>query len=460
MLQNVVKSVAKKWTLVLQGSRSFPALSSLSRLRMMKPSKPRNPLALSSTPSCLLPPPSGWLRRFLSTAAGSFIINVPDMGDSISEGTVMKFLKKVGDPVAEDDILVQLETDKVTVDVRIPQNGVLAELSAKEGQTVEVGAPLASIAPSGSPEALKLKESRSGKQEGEGGREGGREGDKKAQQNTVSSPTHPSSPSAQHRVVPEKPMKSSDESPPGSSPSDGAYFGPSGQLERRVPMSRMRQRIAERLKGSQNTYALLTTFNEVDMSEVMQLREQFKDEFHDRHGVRLGFMSAFVCASAAALRDQPIVNAVIDGRDVVYRDYVDISVAVASPNGLVVPVLRNCQDMGFADVEREIARLGDKAQKGTLSIAEMQGGTFTISNGGVFGSLLGTPIVNPPQSAILGMHAIQKRPIAVGDQVVIRPMMYIALTYDHRLIDGREAVIFLRKIKQLIENPKKLLLDL
>jgi 2-oxoglutarate dehydrogenase E2 component (dihydrolipoamide succinyltransferase) len=372
------------------------------------------------------------------------------MGDSISEGTVMKFLKNVGDSVAEDDILVQLETDKVTVDVRIPQSGVVAVLSAKEGETVEVGAPLASIVESGSPEAQRLSGMGNGKQESKKGEE----------KNVSSSSLSSGSPSAPRQVAKEKPMKASNETPPSSSPSDGAYFGPSGQLERRVPMSRMRQRIAERLKVSQNTYALLTTFNEVDMSEVMQLRSQFKDEFHERHGVRLGFMSAFVCASAAALRDQPIVNAVIDDKDVVYRDYVDISVAVSSANGLVVPVLRNCQDMGFADVEREIARLGKKAQKGALSIAEMQGGTFTISNGGVFGSLLGTPIVNPPQSAILGMHAIQKRPIAVGDQVVIRPMMYVALTYDHRLVDGREAVLFLRKIKQLIENPKKLLLGL
>jgi len=225
-------------------------------------------------------------------------------------------------------------------------------------------------------------------------------------------------------------------------------------------MNRMRQRIAERLKDSQNTYALLTTFQEADMHNLIQLREHFKDEFQKKHGIKLGFMSAFVKASAEALRESPVVNAVIDRTEIVYRDYVDISVAVATPKGLVVPVLRDCDTKSFANIEKEINSLGLKARDGSLAIEEMAGGTFTISNGGVYGSLFGTPIVNPPQSAILGMHAINNKPTVVGDQIVIRPIMYLALTYDHRLIDGRDAVTFLRKIKHFIEDPRRLLLDL
>jgi len=225
-------------------------------------------------------------------------------------------------------------------------------------------------------------------------------------------------------------------------------------------MNRMRTRIAERLKESQNTYALLTTFQEADMHNLMQMRDEFKDEFQKKHGAKLGFMSAFVKAAAVALVDQPVVNAVITGSDIVYRSYVDISVAVATPKGLVTPVLRNCETMSFADIEKQIAALGEKARKGQISLEDLAGGTFTISNGGVYGSLMGTPIVNPPQSAILGMHAINKKAVVVNDQIVIRPIMYLALTYDHRLIDGREAVTFLRKIKSVIEDPRRLLLEL
>jgi len=228
----------------------------------------------------------------------------------------------------------------------------------------------------------------------------------------------------------------------------------------------MRARIAERLKDSQNTYALLTTFQECDMSNLMQLRDQFKDDFQKKHGVKLGFMSAFVRASTIALQELPVVNAVISGTDVIYRDYIDISVAVAAPKGLLTPVLRDCQLKSFADIEKEIIHLGEKAKNNKISLEDLAGGTFTISNGGVYGSLMGTPIVNPPQSAILGMHAINKRPVVITDpktgqdQIVVRPMMYLALTYDHRLIDGREAVTFLRKVKSVIEEPKRILLDI
>jgi len=230
--------------------------------------------------------------------------------------------------------------------------------------------------------------------------------------------------------------------------------------EHRVKMNRMRQKIAGRLKEAQNTNAMLTTFNELDMSSIIQLRKEHQDAFVKRHGLKLGFMSAFVKASAYALQQQPVVNAVIDGQEMVYRDFVDISVAVATPKGLVVPVLRNVQDMNYADIEKGIAALGDKAKKNQLSVEDMDGGTFTISNGGVFGSLFGTPIINPPQSAILGMHGTFERPVVRNGQVVIRPMMYIALTYDHRLIDGREAVTFLRTIKAAVEDPRAMLLDL
>jgi len=225
-------------------------------------------------------------------------------------------------------------------------------------------------------------------------------------------------------------------------------------------MNRMRLRIAERLKDAQNTYALLTTMQEADLSNLIALRDEFKDEFQKKHGIKLGFMSAFVKSSAQALVEMPVINAVISGNEIIYRDYIDISVAVATPKGLVVPVLRDCDKMSFSDIEKEIVNLGEKAKTGQITVEDMAGGTFTISNGGVYGSMLGTPIVNPPQSAILGMHAITPRAVVVKNQILIRPMMYLALTYDHRLIDGRDAVTFLRRIKAIIEDPRRLLLDL
>lgn len=235
---------------------------------------------------------------------------------------------------------------------------------------------------------------------------------------------------------------------------------PSARTETRVKMNRMRLRIAERLKDAQNTYAMLTTFNEIDMTSITELRKKHKDAFQKKHGVKLGFMSAFVKASAYALKDQPVVNAVIDGNETLYRDYVDISVAVSTPKGLVVPVIRNVDGMNYADIEKSIAALGEKARTGSLAIEDMDGGTFTISNGGVFGSMFGTPIINPPQSAILGMHAIQQRAVVINNEIKIRPMMYICLTYDHRLIDGREAVTFLKKIKDGVEDPAFMFLGL
>jgi len=354
------------------------------------------------------------------------------MGDSISEGTVVAFSKDVGSWVETDEVILQIETDKVTVDVRAPEAGTITEILSKPGDTVPVGAAIVKISRGSKPAAAappKVEPAAA----------------------PVVAPRSEATPTPEISAAP-TPTPTPETQPPSTLGSD--------PRERRVPMSRLRRRIAERLKDSQNTAAILTTFNEVDMSNLMKLRDQYKDDFLKKHNVKLGFMSAFVKASAIALEDFPNVNAVIDGNDIVYRDYVDVSVAVSTPSGLVVPVLRNCNALSFADIEKGIFDLGEKAKNNQLAIDDMAGGTFTISNGGVFGSLLSTPIINPPQSAILGMHAINKRPVVVDDAVVIRPMMYLALSYDHRLIDGREAVSFLRRIKDIIEDPRRLILSL
>lgn len=351
------------------------------------------------------------------------------MGESILEGTVAEWLVDPGQGVNEDDILVQLETDKIVVDVRAERSGVLVERTAAEGEVVAVGEQLGLIdyeaqGPSAVPAPV------------------------------VEEPTQAAVPEP---VPEEKPKKK-------PAPAQPLKVDPPRNLtdsgERRVAMTRMRKRIAERLKEAQNTAAMLTTFNEMDMSALIDLRREYKDAFEKRHGAKLGFMSAFVKACTVALQEQPEVNGFIDGDDIVYRDYVDISVAVSTPKGLVVPAVRGCENMNFAMIEKTILSLGERARSGEMTLEEMQGGTFTISNGGVFGSLLSTPILNMPQSAILGMHIIQKRPVVVDDQIVIRPMMYVALSYDHRLIDGREAVTFLRRIKTLIEDPRRLLLEI
>ncbi|KAL0346882.1 UNVERIFIED_CONTAM: 2-oxoglutarate dehydrogenase complex 2, mitochondrial [Sesamum calycinum] len=358
-----------------------------------------------------------WSRSFSSSTAEGDIVEavVPFMGESISDGTLATFLKKPGDRVEVDEPIAQVETDKVTIDVNSPEAGVIQKFIAKEGDTVEPGTKVAIISRSG---------------------EGA---------------TH---------VAPSD-DKASQKAPPPPTPAEEKKEKPTPKVETTpvVPMTRLRKRVATRLKDSQNTFALLTTFNEVDMTNLMKLRSDYKDAFFEKHGVKLGLMSGFVKAAISALQRQPIVNAVIDGDDIIYRDYVDISIAVGTPKGLVVPVLRNAERMNFAEVEKEINTLAKKANDGTISIDEMAGGTFTISNGGVYGSLLSTPIINPPQSAILGMHSIVNRPMVVGGAIVPRPMMYIALTYDHRLIDGREAVFFLRRIKDVVEDPRRLLLD-
>lgn len=379
---------------------------------------------------------------------------VPEMGESIREGTVAEWLVKKGQGVSEDQILVQLETDKIVVDVRAEKDGVLVERSVEEGEVVSVGEQLGLI----DYDAVASTEEKKDDKEEEGADSG------KQEATTASEPAEqpaeePAEQPAEEPVEkpPEKPAKKSEEQKPRKvdPPKNMTDSG-----ERRVAMTRMRKRIAERLKEAQNTAAMLTTFNEMDMSALIDLRKEFKEAFEKRHGAKLGFMSAFVKACTVALQEQPEVNAFIDGDDIVYRDYVDISVAVSTPKGLVVPAVRGCENMNFATIEKTIVSLGERARTGELTLEEMQGGTFTISNGGVFGSLLSTPILNMPQSAILGMHIIQKRPVVVDDQIVIRPMMYLALSYDHRLIDGREAVTFLRRVKTLIEDPRRLLLEI
>jgi len=341
--------------------------------------------------------------------------------------------------VKVDDLIATVETDKVAYEFRSPVDGVLTKHYAKIGENVLVGGDMVDIdvgATGGNTTAATPKaETPAPKAEAP-----------KAEAPKTESPKAAEAPKpAPKPEAPKAPVQ---------------VITSGSRNEKTIPMTRMRQRIAERLKASQNTAAMLTTFNEIDMSGYIAMREEFKDAFNEKHKVKLGFMSGFVKAAASALRFMPIVNSAIVGTDIIQREYIDISVAVATPTGLVVPVLRNADQLTFAGVEKTIAELGVKARDNKLTLPEMQGGTFTISNGGVYGSMMGTPIINPPQSAILGMHGTVKRAVVINDQIVIRPMMYIALTYDHRLIDGREAVLFLRHIKDCVEDPRRLLLEI
>ncbi|XP_062099265.1 dihydrolipoyllysine-residue succinyltransferase component of 2-oxoglutarate dehydrogenase complex 2, mitochondrial-like isoform X2 [Humulus lupulus] len=382
-------------------------------------------------------------RSFSSDDGDVVEAAVPFMGESITDGTLALFLKKPGDRVEADEPIAQIETDKVTIDVVSPVAGVITKLLANQGDTVEPGIKVAAISKSGegAPEAAPSEKAVS----------------QPPPSSKEEAPKTETAPIKEAKKEPSPPQPKSKGLPPPPKPTEPQL--PPKDRERRVPMTRLRKRVATRLKDSQNTFALLTTFNEVDMTNLMNIRSEYKDAFYEKHGVKLGLMSGFVKAAISALQYQPVVNAVIDGDDIIYRDYIDISIAVGTPKGLVVPVLRNAERMNFAEIEKEINTLAKKATAGSISIDEMAGGTFTISNGGVYGSLLSTPIINPPQSAILGMHSIVSRPMVVGGNVVPRPMMYIALTYDHRLIDGREAVFFLRRIKDVVEDPRRLLLD-
>ncbi len=367
-------------------------------------------------------------------------IKVPALGESVTEATVGRWHKQPGEAVSADTILVELETDKVTLEVYAPANGTISGILAKSGSNIKVGAILANFTPGevAVQAVAKPIEAQVGKEAAQ----------------AVSALVATQSHGVSHSEV-------------SHGTSNVHAFIASSQNatttrreELRAPMSRLRLRIAERLKSAQNTAAMLTTFNEVDMSAVSQLRSLYKDSFEKKHGVKLGFMSFFVKACVQALMEQPIVNSCIDGLEIITKTYFDICIAVSTPNGLVVPVIRNADSLSLDGIERTIGELGKKARDGKLTIAEMTGGTFTITNGGVFGSLLSTPIINPPQSAILGCHKIQDRPVVVNGQIVIRPMMYLALSYDHRLVDGKEAVTFLVTVKECLENPGRFLLGL
>ncbi|WP_288038307.1 2-oxoglutarate dehydrogenase complex dihydrolipoyllysine-residue succinyltransferase [Acidiphilium sp.] len=406
-------------------------------------------------------------------------IKVPTLGESVTTATVARWIRKVGETVAQDEPIVELETDKVTVEVNAPEAGTIEAIAADEGAEVEVGALLGTIgAGTGAAAAPKKAEPAAEARPAANPQPG------------VNPPPPPSGPVARtgHAPMPAAQKMMTEQKidaaqvdgtgkdgritkgdvlafveKPAAAPAPAAPRAPrtADAREERVKMTRLRKTIAARLKEAQNTAAMLTTFNEVDMGPVMALRAEYKDVFEKKHkGIRLGFMSFFVRACIAALREFPAVNAEIDGDEIVYKNFVNMGIAVSSPSGLVVPVLRDADQMNFPQIEGAIADFGKRARDGALKLDELSGGSFSITNGGVFGSLMSTPIINPPQSAILGMHKIQDRPMAVGGKVEIRPMMYLALSYDHRIIDGREAVSFLVRVKESIEDPRRLLLDI
>jgi len=403
-------------------------------------------------------------------------IRVPALGESVTEATVAKWLKKIGDRVAVDDPLVELETDKVTLEVNATAPGTLAEIAVPEGGNVGVGGVLGLIGDAGAKAAAPAaKPAKPAAAEKPAVTTAGR-GAPTADVLERSGP-------AVRRLIEENKLDAGaivasgkdgrltkgdvlariegSATPTVTAPQPTPKTArPPDQREQRVRMTRLRKRIAERLKQAQNTAAMLTTFNEVDMSAVLAARERYRDSFEKKHGVRLGFMSFFVKACIVALKELPAANGEIDGDDLVYKNYYDIGVAVGTAQGLVVPVLRDADAKSFAEIEKTIADLGKRARDGKLSLDELSGGTFTITNGGVYGSLMSTPILNPPQSAILGMHKIDKRAVVIGDKIEIRPMMYLALSYDHRIVDGREAVTFLVRVKECIEDPQRILLDM
>ncbi|WP_340107987.1 2-oxoglutarate dehydrogenase complex dihydrolipoyllysine-residue succinyltransferase [Pikeienuella sp. HZG-20] len=402
----------------------------------------------------------------------SIEIRVPTLGESVTEATIAKWLKKTGDSVAADEPIVELETDKVSIEVPAPVAGRLDEIVAKEGETVDRDALLATMTEGAAP-AEKAKAPAKAAPESDEAAAGAKE-----PESTPEKEAEPAKPVAKSeggvksktevlaeaaRGVPPRAVEAPAAAP--STPSLAAVprapvSAEDEAREERVRMTRLRQTIARRLKDAQNTAAMLTTYNEADMSAIMALRDEYKDEFLKKHGVKLGFMSFFTKACVHALNEIPAVNAEIDGTDIIYKNFVHMGVAVGTPSGLVVPVVRNAHELSFAEIEKVISELGLRARDGKLSMADMQGGTFTISNGGVYGSLMSSPILNPPQSGILGMHKIQDRPMVIGGEIVVRPMMYLALSYDHRVVDGKEAVTFLVRVKDALEDPRRLLMDL
>ncbi len=403
-------------------------------------------------------------------------VKVPTLGESVTEATIGEWLKKPGEAVALDEPIASLETDKVAVEVPSPVAGVLGQQLAAVGDTVNVGAVIATVEAGGAAAAPAPAAPAPAKAEAAApapaatGSEDGVTTLSPAVRRLVLEhgvdPTKIQGSGKDGRLTKEDVLAAASAAPeaaPAPAAASAAApvaSGAPGRQEERVKMTRMRQTIAKRLKAAQDTAAMLTTFNDVDMSAVMATRDKYRESFEKKHGVRLGFMSFFTKAVALAAHDIPAVNARIDGDEIVYHNYLDVSVAVSAPNGLVVPVVRNADSLSFAEIEKAIADLGKRAKDGTLTMDDMTGGTFTISNGGVFGGLMSTPIINPPQSAVLGLHRIEDRPVVRNGEIVIRPMMYLAMSYDHRLIDGREAVTFLKTIKEAIEDPTRLLIDL
>ena len=412
-------------------------------------------------------------------------VRVPTLGESVTEATVATWFKKVGDPIAVDEMMCELETDKVTVEVPAPINGILGKIISGEGTTVAIGALLAEITEGNLSEHTETKNEQDIINQPE-------EGDSSVIENvsvaksdieTLTNASLENAPSA-IKLMTENSLSVSEVKGTGRDgrimkedvvkvlnnltttttlpdmPSTTQVEGQSSNLEERVKMTRLRKTIAERLKKSQNTSAMLTTYNEVDMTEVMNLRTKYKSSFETKHGVKLGFMSFFIKACCHALFEIPEVNSEIDGDYLIYKKYVNMGVATGTPSGLVVPVINNAESLSFADLEKKISEKANKAREGLLMIEDMQGGSFTISNGGVYGSLMSSPILNPPQSGILGMHKIQDRPVVIDGKIEIRPMMYLALTYDHRVVDGKGAVTFLVRVKDALEDPRRLLIDL
>ncbi|MEM1074815.1 MAG: 2-oxoglutarate dehydrogenase complex dihydrolipoyllysine-residue succinyltransferase [Pseudomonadota bacterium] len=426
----------------------------------------------AAAPAAAAPPAAAAAPPAADSSGASIDVMVPTLGESVTEATVSTWFKSVGDSVAQDEMLCELETDKVSVEVPAPAAGTLTEILAPEGATIQAGgklaimssgagaaaatpAPAAASAPAAAPAAHGSKDVQDAPSAQKAMAEAGLSRDQvtgsgrdgrvmkedvsaaiAAAASTASAPSMPA-------AAPRAPVPADDAS-----------------REERVKMTRLRQTIAKRLKDSQNTAAMLTTYNEVDMTEVMALRSAYKDLFLKKHGVKLGFMSFFTKACCHALKEVPEVNAEIDGTDIVYKNFVHMGIAAGTPTGLVVPVIRDADSMSFHAIEQAIAEKGARARDGKLSMAEMQGGTFTISNGGVYGSLMSSPILNPPQSGILGMHKIQDRPMVINGEIAIRPMMYLALSYDHRIVDGKGAVTFLVRVKEALEDPRRLLMDL
>jgi len=406
-------------------------------------------------------------------------IVVPTLGESVSEATVAKWLKKAGDTVRKDETLVELETDKVSVEVSAPEAGVLNEIVAGEGATVEIGALLGRMGGAGAQPSPQPAQQQAPQPQPQIQPPPPQAQQAPAQSNGGA----PQAPPSVQRIAAEGGIDLAAASGSGrdgrmtksdalavlesraqaKAPAAQVPAAPPrvlGPREERTPMTRLRRTIARRLKEAQNNAAMLTTFNEADMSAIMAARNKYKENFERKHGVKLGFMSFFVKACIAALKELPNVNAEIDGDDIIYKNYYDIGIAVGTDRGLVVPVVRNADHKSMADIEREIGELGVKARDGDLKLEDLQGATFTISNGGVYGSLMSTPILNAPQSGILGMHKIQERPVVVNGEIVVRPMMYLALSYDHRIVDGKEAVTFLVRVKEGLEDPERMLLDL